>query len=97
MKFSVFLQISEHLPGTVAAQQLTAALKDKCTAEEALLLIKDLPNPLQEDDGMKFYVLKSTCKVTETIVSTVFLSKNSCIIGTCIFRNLFLLPPQFSV
>lgn len=43
---------TENLPGTVAAQQLTAALKDKCTAEEALLLIKDLPNPLQEDDGM---------------------------------------------
>lgn len=44
------LEGAENLPGTVAAQQLTAALKDKCTAEEALLLIKDLPNPLQEDD-----------------------------------------------
>ncbi|GIY34059.1 nuclear cap-binding protein subunit 1 [Caerostris darwini] len=41
---------AESLPGTVASQQLLGALKDKCTAEEALLVIKDLPNPLQEDD-----------------------------------------------
>lgn len=50
--YLLFQNFTENLPGTVAAQQLTAALKDKCTAEEALLLIKDLPNPLQEDDGM---------------------------------------------
>lgn len=38
------------LPGTMASLQLTASIKDKCTAEEALLLVKDLPNPLQDDE-----------------------------------------------
>ncbi|GFT18086.1 nuclear cap-binding protein subunit 1 [Nephila pilipes] len=41
---------AEALPGTVASQQLVGAFKERCTAEEALLVIKDLPNPLQEDD-----------------------------------------------
>ncbi|KAG8181043.1 hypothetical protein JTE90_024789 [Oedothorax gibbosus] len=41
---------AEALPGTVSSQQLTGALKERCTPEEALLVIKDLPNPLQDDD-----------------------------------------------
>ncbi|XP_022257706.1 uncharacterized protein LOC106472631 isoform X3 [Limulus polyphemus] len=38
------------LPGTMVAHQLASAIKEKCTPEEALLLIKDLPNPLHDDD-----------------------------------------------
>lgn len=41
---------SGSLPGTVIAHQLASAIKEKCTPEEALAVIKDLPNPLQEED-----------------------------------------------
>lgn len=38
------------LPGTTAAHQLVVAIRQKCTAEEALEVLKDLPNP-NENDG----------------------------------------------
>jgi nuclear cap-binding protein subunit 1 len=38
------------LPGIQVAAQLTVGLKNKCTAEEALTIVKDVPNPLQEEE-----------------------------------------------
>lgn len=38
------------LPGTATAHQLVVAIRQKCTAEEALEVLKDLPNP-NENDG----------------------------------------------
>ncbi|XP_064474284.1 nuclear cap-binding protein subunit 1-like [Ornithodoros turicata] len=40
----------ESLPGGSCVAQLTAAIKSKCTPEEALDALTDVPNPLQEDD-----------------------------------------------
>ena len=40
------------LPGTMVAHQLIASIKAKCTAEEALEVVKQLPNPLKDEEGM---------------------------------------------
>ncbi|XP_029633354.1 nuclear cap-binding protein subunit 1 [Octopus sinensis] len=42
---------SGSLPGTVVAHQLKEALKNKCTTDEALEILKDLPNPLQDEEN----------------------------------------------
>jgi nuclear cap-binding protein subunit 1 len=39
------------LPGTSAAQQLAGSIRQRCTAEEVLNVLKDLPNPRPTDDG----------------------------------------------
>lgn len=44
---------SGSLPGTMVAHKLMQGIKSKCTPEEALLLLKELPNPLNDDDGME--------------------------------------------
>ncbi|XP_070542802.1 LOW QUALITY PROTEIN: nuclear cap-binding protein subunit 1-A-like [Ptychodera flava] len=44
---------SGSLPGTVTAHQLIASIKAKATAEEVLSILKELPNPKQEDDQME--------------------------------------------
>ncbi|CAC5396916.1 NCBP1 [Mytilus coruscus] len=41
---------SGSLPGTMTAHQLIQAIKSKCTPEETMVILKDLPNPLKEDD-----------------------------------------------
>lgn len=38
------------LPGTTYSHQLTALIKSKCTPEEVLVVLRDVPNPLTEDD-----------------------------------------------
>jgi nuclear cap-binding protein subunit 1 len=44
---------ADSLPGTAIALTLMNAIKEKCTPEEALSIIKELPNPLMEtEDGM---------------------------------------------
>lgn len=43
--------ISGSLPGTMTAHQLIDMIKSKCTPEETLVLLKDLPNPLADDDS----------------------------------------------
>lgn len=39
------------LPGTMAAHKLLQAIKAKCTPEEAAILMRDLANPLKDDEG----------------------------------------------
>lgn len=39
------------LPGTTAAHQLVVSIRQKCTPEEVLNVLKDLPNPCPEDDS----------------------------------------------
>lgn len=39
------------LPGTTAAHQLVVSIRQKCTPEEALAVLKELPNPRQEEDA----------------------------------------------
>ena len=39
------------LPGTMCAHQVMAAIKSKCSADEVIAVMKDLPNPLKEEDG----------------------------------------------
>ena len=42
------------LPGTMAAHKLINAVKSKCSPEEAYGCLRELPNPLKEDDGTKY-------------------------------------------
>lgn len=45
------------LPGTTAAHALIAAIKEKCTPDEALNVLNDLENPLMEtEEGSPFTV-----------------------------------------
>ncbi|CAH4022898.1 unnamed protein product [Pieris brassicae] len=46
---SVLLPAS--LPGTEAAHQLVVCVRNKCTPEEALNVLRELPNPLREGDA----------------------------------------------
>ncbi|XP_071450272.1 nuclear cap-binding protein subunit 1 [Hetaerina americana] len=39
------------LPGTNAANQMITSIRQKCTPEEILNMLKDLPNPNREEDG----------------------------------------------
>lgn len=39
------------MPGTMVAHQLISSIKSKCTPEEAMVLLKDLPNPLSEEES----------------------------------------------
>jgi hypothetical protein len=48
------------LPGTMVSHQLIDAIKSKCTPEETLVLLKELPNPLADDTGMTFTLLFSS-------------------------------------
>lgn len=50
---------SGSLPGTMTAHQLIQAIKSKCTPEETMGILKDLPNPLKEDDESKYNVLSA--------------------------------------
>ncbi|KAH9640825.1 hypothetical protein HF086_001986, partial [Spodoptera exigua] len=42
--------ISSSLPGTEAAHQLVVCVRNKCTPEEALNVLRELPNPLREGE-----------------------------------------------
>ncbi|GAB1600356.1 nuclear cap-binding protein subunit 1-like [Argonauta hians] len=42
---------SGSLPGTVVAHQLKEALKNRCSTDDVLEILKDLPNPLQDDEN----------------------------------------------
>lgn len=39
------------LPGTMAAHQLVVSIRQKCTPEEVLGVLKDLPNPRSEEEA----------------------------------------------
>lgn len=41
---------SASLPGTTTAHQLVQAIRQKCTAEEVLNIVNDLPNPENDND-----------------------------------------------
>lgn len=41
---------AESIPGAATAARLSTSIREKCTPEEALEVLADLPNPLQEDD-----------------------------------------------
>ncbi|XP_033749402.1 nuclear cap-binding protein subunit 1-like [Pecten maximus] len=43
------------LPGTMTAHQLIQAIKGRCTPEEAMVLLKDLPNPLSDEESDPTY------------------------------------------
>lgn len=44
--------IAVPLPGTQVAQQLATILRQKASAEEVLALLKELPNPCEDDDTL---------------------------------------------
>lgn len=50
MIFYYFLQISASLPGTATAHQLVQAIRQKCTPDEVLNILNELPNPENENE-----------------------------------------------
>lgn len=62
------------LPGTMVAHQLTASIKNKCTPEEVLLIVKDLPNPLQDEDSEPTY---NPLKIDVFVQTLLFLGSKS--------------------
>lgn len=40
------------MPGTETAHQLVVAIRQKCTADEVLNILNDLPNPRENDNEM---------------------------------------------
>lgn len=42
--------IAAALPGTLVVTNLLAKIRAKCTPEEVILLLKELPNPSMDDD-----------------------------------------------
>ncbi|CAH1796073.1 unnamed protein product [Owenia fusiformis] len=42
-------------PGTMTSHQLIASIKSKCTPEEVILIMKDLPNPLADEESDPAY------------------------------------------
>lgn len=44
--------ITASLPGTATAHQLVMAIRQKCTPEEAINVLKDLQNPEEMDSDM---------------------------------------------
>ncbi|KAH7962233.1 hypothetical protein HPB52_014949 [Rhipicephalus sanguineus] len=44
---------ADGLPGAPVAARLSSCIRNKCTPEEALEVLAELPNPLQEDEGME--------------------------------------------
>lgn len=43
--------LSASLPGTETAHQLVVSIRQKCTPEEVLGVLKDLPNPRSEEEA----------------------------------------------
>jgi nuclear cap-binding protein subunit 1 len=50
----LLLLCAEKLAGKMAAHQLKQAICSKCSPDEAVNVLKDLPNPLTDDDGLNF-------------------------------------------
>ncbi|KAK8761893.1 hypothetical protein V5799_026844 [Amblyomma americanum] len=44
---------ADSLPGAAVAARLSSSIRNKCTPEEALEVLAELPNPLQDDDSME--------------------------------------------
>ena len=51
------LMFTAQLAGTMAAHRLMQAIRAKCSPEEAVDVLKDLPNPLTDDDGARIFYL----------------------------------------
>lgn len=49
--FNYFYFLVASLPGTMAAHQLVVSIRQKCSPEEVLGVLKDLPNPLSEEEA----------------------------------------------
>lgn len=47
----IIILLSASLPGTLAAHQLVVSIRQKCSPEEVLGVLKDLPNPLSEEEA----------------------------------------------
>lgn len=53
--FKYEMEGASSMPGTMVAHQLIASIKSKCTPEEAMVLLKDLPNPLSDEESDPTY------------------------------------------
>jgi len=60
------------LPGTTAAHQLVVSIRQKCTAEEALAVLQDLPNPRPDGDSEAVAAPGGSGQVAATASSGAF-------------------------
>ncbi|ELT97533.1 hypothetical protein CAPTEDRAFT_202900 [Capitella teleta] len=61
---------SEKLAGKVAAQELKQVICSKCSPEQAVDVLRDLPNPLTDDDGSDMSGIYNPLKI-EVFVQTL--------------------------
>lgn len=47
---NIIISFAASLPGTTTAHQLVQAIRQKCTADEVLSILNDLPNPENDND-----------------------------------------------
>ncbi|XP_013421265.1 nuclear cap-binding protein subunit 1-like [Lingula anatina] len=62
------------LPGTITAYKLLSSIKSKCTPEEAAMILKDLPNPLSDEEGDPAY---NPLKIDVFVSTLLFLGSKS--------------------
>ena len=46
----IYVYVGTELPGMQYSHRLTASIKAKCTADDVLDILKDIPNPLADED-----------------------------------------------
>lgn len=75
--YQFFHFLSASLPGTEAAHQLVVCVRNKCTAEEALNVLRDLPNPLREGDTSAAHTTYNPLKIDVFVQTLLNLGSKS--------------------
>ncbi|XP_045775416.1 nuclear cap-binding protein subunit 1 [Maniola jurtina] len=65
------------LPGTEAAHQLVVCVRNKCTPEEALNVLRELPNPLREGDASAAHAAYNPLKIDVFVQTLLNLGSKS--------------------
>lgn len=65
------------LPGTEAAYQLVTCVRNKCTPEEALNVLRELPNPLREGDTSAAHTAYNPLKIDVFVQTLLNLGSKS--------------------
>ncbi|CAH0725026.1 unnamed protein product, partial [Brenthis ino] len=65
------------LPGTEAAYQLVTCVRNKCTPEEALNVLRELPNPLREGDTTAAHTAYNPLKIDVFVQTLLNLGSKS--------------------
>lgn len=95
--FVIFFKAS--LPGTETAHQLVVSIRQKCTPDEVLNILNDLPNPRENDNDMvdtQFNPLKIDVFV-QTLLNLGSKSFSHSFAAIAKFHQVYKVNPYFSV